>query len=773
MSIKIINETDFKVKQLTEWGIKKYTLDEDRVDIKLRHTWIETKQKSEDIYDMLAQIIFTAYKVKGYRELPLYFGCFNAEKGAMIENYQAQDVFAHTDIDWTQTPSKLDRKTIERIKFLITEAKEYTLPDLGKKFKEIEEKGSLTKRTVNKNNFLIVYQEWLEFVGRDINPAYFGSEDIALSDCYLADLMTDGKKSIAEKLRVVLAKNFDDWHYKQIIRSTITDTSQYQDVKIENQKSYLNFWSKYERPPAEEYQEYILNRRDLLQADNIREVKGAFFTPKIWCDVSKEYFAKTLGEDWQDEYYIWDCCCGTGNLERGLINQERAYMSTLDNADLDIMRQLNTMPDAVKFQFDFLNDEWKPVEKGGKIPNGLWKIIKTTPQKLVIYINPPYLEASNNKKKKDSNARKDSTTTDIKQEMKESGLGNASNELFMQFYYRIYKEIPTCTIGSFSTLKNCCGANFEKWRGKFKAKFLGGFVCRANTFDNVKGQFPISFQIWNCEKKKKFPKKLKFDVFEIIKMPKGTDEDLLKAQKVGVKTIYNFPTKGLINGWFKSNNKSEEEALCYISKHGNDFQNQNDIALYLKKCDHSNKVTQANLLQSLLYFAVRLCIPATWLNDRDQFTTPRKATAEKNFALQSKDNTTQEQHYEYEADENFINNCVVFALFEKNNTNWQIFPNSQIGINGVERDMKIYNLLLKGKVFTPEAEAVLEVARAIYVLYHKEFNNTNASWYEVQKELKESKNIIYGDLRKEFLKTQRILAMEVASDVYKYEFLME
>jgi hypothetical protein len=37
--------------------------------------------------------------------------------------------------------------------------------------------------------------------------------------------------------------------------------------------------------------------------------------------------------------------------------------------------------------------------------------------------------------------------------------------------------------------------------------------------------------------------------------------------------------------------------------------------------------------------------------------------------------------------------------------------------------------------------------------------------------LKESKNITYGELRKEFLKAQESLAMEVALGVYKYGFL--
>jgi type I restriction-modification system DNA methylase subunit len=50
-----------------------------------------------------------------------------------------------------------------------------------------------------------------------------------------------------------------------------------------------------------------------------RERKGAFYTPQIWVEKSQEYLAKVFGENWQDEYYIWDCCCGTGNLLAGLL----------------------------------------------------------------------------------------------------------------------------------------------------------------------------------------------------------------------------------------------------------------------------------------------------------------------------------------------------------------------------------------------------------------------------------------------------------------------
>jgi hypothetical protein len=49
-------------------------------------------------------------------------------------------------------------------------------------------------------------------------------------------------------------------------------------------------------------------------------VKGRF-TPAIWVKKSHEYLAATLGENWQQEYYVWDCAAGTGNLLAGLINK--------------------------------------------------------------------------------------------------------------------------------------------------------------------------------------------------------------------------------------------------------------------------------------------------------------------------------------------------------------------------------------------------------------------------------------------------------------------
>lgn len=158
----------------------------------------------------------------------------------------------------------------------------------------------------------------------------------------------------------------------------------------------------------------MVERRDLLVPQDVRERKGSFFTPPQWVELSQEYLARELGENWQEEYYIWDCCAGTGNLLAGLTNKYNIYASTLDKADVEVMHtRIATMNKALRgehggsnlldshvFQFDFLNDPFnldKP-EKS-KLPESLIEILKDEEKrkKLVIYINPPYAEAGDSK----------------------------------------------------------------------------------------------------------------------------------------------------------------------------------------------------------------------------------------------------------------------------------------------------------------------------------------------------------------------------------------
>ena len=104
-----------------------------------------------------------------------------------------------------------------------------------------------------------------------------------------------------------------------------------------------------------------------------------------------------LGKDWQDDYSIWDCAAGTGNLLAGLTNKYNIWASTLDKQDVEVMKDrikngANLLESHV-FQFDFLNDDFS------KLPESLKQIINNPKKrkKLVVYINPPYAEATSSK----------------------------------------------------------------------------------------------------------------------------------------------------------------------------------------------------------------------------------------------------------------------------------------------------------------------------------------------------------------------------------------
>ena len=163
-----------------------------------------------------------------------------------------------------------------------------------------------SKLKIDKNNFIPIYLRWLEVVKPTINVDWdqLKKANILDSDFYLADLFVDDKDtqnieddlSIRDNLFVVfqhegykIAKE----NLKQMFDATIT---------LKNKDIYLHFWKRYKRPPLKEFQDYIIERRDLLVPQDIRERKGAFFTPRIWVELSQKYLTDYLGENLPDEY---------------------------------------------------------------------------------------------------------------------------------------------------------------------------------------------------------------------------------------------------------------------------------------------------------------------------------------------------------------------------------------------------------------------------------------------------------------------------------------
>jgi hypothetical protein len=524
------------------------------------------------------------------------------------------------------------------------------------------------------------------------------------------------------------------------------------------------------KTPAGGYMAYyldIFDRRDLLVPQNVREVKGSFFTPAIWVEKSQEYIEKTLGADWQDEYVIWDCAAGTGNLLAGLTNKYNIWASTIDQPDVDTIHALideglNLLHKHV-FQFDFLNDSFD------KLPEELHKIIADPAKRgrLIIYINPPYAEASDTRVVTGSrNKNKIGVAKNKTRERFELLLGKSNRELFVQFLSRIYKDIEGCIIAEFSKLKALQSPNYKNFRLFFRAKLLKCFVAPADTFDNVSGKFPIGFKIWDASKKEPFENTL-FDIFN------------KSGEKIGEKNYCSYDNAKLINDWLKMFIDYDGEELAVMCCIGNDFQHTNYVNINLRerlkgvgnaKGIAKFGITKNNLVEASIYYAVRHTIYPNWFDDRDQFLFPN-------------DN--------YKKDDSFKNDCLVFTLLNNNIqskygvNHW--IPFTEYKVDAQEKFESHFMIdFIKDLSFSPAAEEVLGSALELWKYYHtKSMSNTtvsvNASFYDIRsffqgrnpngKMNASSVDAQYNKLIKALRNNLKLLAQQIEPKIYEYGFL--
>lgn len=758
--------------------------------------WAEAKTGDFDVISMFAQLIITIGKERTFDKHlpPAFLGAFDYKKIVFVPYNLIVDIFFINDFNWNVAPSNHNTKEFNIIKDRI----ENILQKHTYQFDFFEDENELVhfiknnlsnsseggKILIDKNNFVPIYLRWLTQVKPYINFDWIEGkkQNILDSDFFLADLFIDdhGTSNIDDDtpLKEELFIVFKNSHYeiaKESLKSLFNAI-----IKIKDKDKYEQFWKKYKRSPVKDFQQYIVDRRDLLMPQDIRERKGAFFTPQIWVELSQKYLSDTLGVNWQNEYVVWDCAAGTGNLLAGLTNKYNIYASTLDQADVNVMKDrisngANLLEDHV-FQFDFLNDDFNI------LPLGLKNIIDNPEKrkKLIIYINPPYAEASD-KKTLQFKLGKGGVEQSKTNKKYASILGQGNAEIFAQFLIRINKEINGAFIAEFSTLKILQGQHFIDFRNNFLANLNKMFIVPADTFDNVKGKFPIGFMIWDsC-----IPEKFKSIVADVY------DKD---GNFIQTKFITSYEDVNYMNEWIKPYRADKNDPLL-IGKFpfkGNDFQNQNMIAIVHHNMMYNKEAGQFlinfnNLIYASVYFAVKKCIDATWLNDRDQFLFPNN---------------------QWEKDYVFQNDCLTFTLFNNNIqskygiNHWLPFTEYEVNsrtkfdsnlmttfINGLIKIESKYDLFNDQQFnqklpldFSTEAADVFDSARELWKYYHCQFNvNVNASLYDIREYFQgrnsigkmnlRSDNEEYMSLIVNLRSKLKVLGNKISPKVYKYGFL--
>lgn len=785
--------------------------------------WAEAKKSNnQDIYESFVQLILTIGKARTFdRHLPpAFIGAFDADKIAFIPYSQVIDVFYLSYINWNVRPSDHETETFKKLISVVKESLErnmllYSFDNDDKELRQfikknfVSGKSKLSKIRINKTNFTAIFQKWLVEVQPSINVNWEKAKKLNIipADFYLADILSKNNNYLRESLHVLLCSN----HYE--LDREIDDSGFFNSKKAtfnDRQKAHIQFWNRYDRPPRREFWDDIENRRDLLVPQDIREIKGSYFTPSKWVNLSQEYLAKEFGDNWQEEYYIWDCAAGTGNLLANLTNKYRIWASTIDKADVKVMHdRIKTMNEASGskkganlldnhvFEFDFLNDSFD------KLPPKLKQIIDDDEErkKLIIYINPPYVEPSNKRTISGTGKNRSGLSSTYVSKKYKRELGKAVNELYAHFLIRIYKELPGVYIANFSSLKLVQASNFREFRNAFKAELCSSFIVPANTFDNVDSDFPIGFYIWDTKRNDNIFEKGISDVY-------NKDSIIL-----GKKNIYSYQDDRLLIDWLRTFYDKEHKAIAFQMVIGTDIQHNNGV--YISNWVRDNdikkhmfaRITYKNLIPMSIYTAIRKVVSNTWINNKDQYLWPNRS---------------------WEDDYYFQSDCLAYCMFTntiecgKNVNHFIPFTEQEVNAKDSFTSHFMYNFInglveeeyykpakkeiVNGKLkfeedepnepveiptlhpieFSETARAVLEAGKSLWIYYHQQKDaNPDASLYDIRMHFQgkkitargkeqmnpDSKDVQYTEKIRDLRQKLSLLGLKIEINLFDHGFL--
>ena len=593
-------------------------------------------------------------------------------------------------------------------------------------------------------------------------------------------------------------------------RKNILITKSFGELYVNTDK-YKSFFSHFDG------EQYSIREKEALTAivdriveDETRRRKGEFFTPTIWVDEAHKMISETFGENWKEEYVVFDCAAGTLNLTRDYKFKE-LYCSTIEESDLKTADQMKYNPEAIKFQYDFLNDGIVDgridIEGDVKLPEGL-KDALMEGKKMIVLMNPPYGTAGN--AGTDSGHKSGISVTEINKMMKSDEWGSSSQQLYAQFLYRLTKmnkgNIKICL---FSPPLFMSGGSYKEFRKNFLDSFgfSGGYLMNAGEFDGT-SDWGLSFTMWDSPNDNKSEFKLnvkKSDEFGSIQYLFDKYIYNLDSQKEASKWVRE-EVKGLrtfdvpqfssaINCKQKGCGNLVEKSFGYFGSTTNSvYKNLTNVSLFSSGYTdgHGLSVVDKNLNKVSSFFTARKSIKPTWINQKDEYMAPNES------------NPLWEQ-FQYDS--------LVYSLFNtssnqsslrqitykdklwdiKNEFFWMskeemMSLSESKYFDDVYRDARssderyVYKLLFKEGIYeklSPDAKSVLDMASELVIksfgmrqALHEEhpeyhLNTWDAGWYQVKLILKQ----FYQDDLREFTKKYKEFEDRMRPLVYELGFL--
>ena len=401
-----------------------------------------------------------------------------------------------------------------------------------------------------------------------------------------------------------------------------------------NGASFASFFNQYAREYTPQERMNFTAIADRLLEDTTRRRQGAFFTPTKFVDFAHRMIEKELGENWRDEYVVYDCCCGSLNLTRDYRFKE-LYCSTLDKGELELGSRYN--PEATKWQMDFLNDGDECFDRG---------LIRAFEENkpIVFFINPPYGTACNQYKANKTN----SNNTVIRDEMNKEKFGGNEN-LQHQFMYRITKIVQKyhLTNAYFALFSNPIWLSGAK-QGKFLKNFSSQWECKdaylfqASHFADVSDVWGISLTLWKSDNHATPITEYNMKLIDIL------DDGSIDV--VGHHTIYNSAFFNKASDWVRepiprcldmvcfpstsngllikeSQIQAVRNQLGYFHNNANSIQyNPTYVGLYSMSfaSAHGLPVLKENFTRCTALFTARKLIEGNWINDKDEYLAPNE-----------------------------------------------------------------------------------------------------------------------------------------------------
>jgi len=778
--------TQFDIDALTEHCI---------FEFKLNHGFDTFEGRATTI----AQALYYLHRLYKTDLVPSYLCIANKKQSCLFETETFRVIYESDRIDsfdvWDSEPSSPNHIIIEKVMSLSEVKNAYVykyesdadILEFQTSLKRIlAGRGNYCQQRITPRNIETVWTIWCnhfeEYVRNDSKhkPTFYFYMDIQEDRTYVVE-------SIGENSKICFLFDRENGESKIVMLPT---------------SEYENFWHRFRKLTDQSVIQSIQQKIYRLENTDIKKFQGMFYTPIKYAKRAFEMLTNALGENfWQSgQYRLWDMCAGTGNLEYDFPDDvfQYCYLSTLEEDEVKYCRDLFPNAKAI-FQYDYLNDDVdflkvSVLQEYGvrKMPSALLQDLENPEIKWIIFINPPYAEASESKaagvkRKTGVNATK------VGDWMKDIGLGQPAHELYSQFLFRISQELPLdrMFMGLFSTAKYMISSynrNFRK--NHFKAELLDGFVINSKSFSQCKGQFPICYALWDFSHDMQLDsQKLSFQIIDgnlsgiktFVEPPKTINEWFVREKNTRIFPPFSSAIKQQQSSSSDVRDGVNEDFLGYLASGSPDMQNNKYTCIMSTPTGGhiGTSINPRNIDKSIVVNAVRTIIPLTWLNNRDQYSVPNK-----------------------EISREFLLDCLLYDLFSNSNQTASVrsvqfkgqsynvinnfFPFTKDCLNIQSRidDSFISHYFTKDEL-SPEALNLWNKGRVLYLEFFKKLNEINKTkykidgldyrvgWYQIRNALSELNdtriNQMLNDIKDSLVK----LTDKLIPSVYEYGFLFE